>query len=738
MNRIISAFLLASFCISTVGAQSQSIAGFSDPAALRQRQLEAKFDAVLKPENLRNWMKRLSARPHHLGSAYGKQNAEFIASQFRSWGFDTKIEQFEVLFPTPKTRIVQMTAPTRFTMRLREPAVPGDASSAQQAEQLPPYNAFSTDGDVSGQLVYVNYGTPADYEELDRRGIDVRGKIVISRYGGSWRGIKPKVAAERGAVGCLIYSDPRNDGYYLGDVYPNGPYRNENGVQRGSVMDMPLHPGDPLTKGIGAVKGARRIDRKDAQTITKIPVLPISYADALPLLKQLDGAVVPDGWRGALPITYRFGGKTPTVRMKLEFNWQTKTIHNVIATMKGSELPDQWIMRGNHHDAWVNGAADPISGMVAEMEEARAFGELYKSGWRPKRTIVYAAWDAEEQGLIGSTEWVETHADELREKGAVYINTDSNGRGFLGMAGSHTLERFINDVARDVPDPQTNMTVWNRLRASQMAAGQREEVMNGRDIRIGALGSGSDYTPFLQHLGISSLNLGFGGEDGSGSYHSIYDSFEHYTRFIDTDFKYGIALAKVCGRAVMRLADAETLPFEFVNFADTVTRYSTEVQRLATTMRDDTERTNRMLTDGTWAAAQDPKDNLRVPQPKDPVPQFDFKPLDSAIAKLNDAARDLQKKSTGKLNDTERKRLNELLYKSERILMNPNGLPRRDWFRHQIYAPGFYTGYGVKTLPGIREAIEQRNWSEAREQIVITARTLERFADEIERAEKLY
>jgi len=687
-------------------------------------------------------MKRLSARPHHLGSKYGKENAEFIASQFKAWGFDTKIEEFEVLFPSPKTRIVEMTAPEKFVLKLNEPPVKGDETSIQQKEQLPTYNAYSIDGDVSGPLVYVNYGTPADYEELERRGIDVKGKIVISRYGGSWRGIKPKVAAEHGAVGCLIYSDPKNDGFYQGDVYPKGPYRNENGVQRGSVMDMPLHPGDPLTKGIGATKNAKRIDRKDAETLTKIPVLPISYSDALPLLRNLDGAVVPDAWRGALPVTYHFGSGTPTVRMKLQFNWEMKKIYDVIAKMKGSELPDQWIIRGNHHDAWVNGADDPISGLVAEMEEARAIGELVKSGWKPKRTIVYAAWDAEEQGLIGSTEWVETHADELRQKAAVYINTDSNGRGFLGMGGSHTLEKFINEVGREIPDPQTSMSVWERSRAQQIVNGspvQRLELTNRPDLRIGALGSGSDYTPFLQHLGIASLNIGFGGEDGSGTYHSIYDSYSHYFKFSDPGFKYGIALSKVCGHSVLRLANADVLPFDFANFADTVGVYVNEVTRLADSLREDAKTANQMITSGMWRAVQDPTDKLSTPKLKSEVPNINFEPLKNALAKLKNSAAEYQKAAAGKqLSASERKTLDDILYKSERLLTRSEGLPRRDWFRHQIYAPGFYTGYGVKTLPGVREALEQRDWTEAQEQILIVSRTIEGFSAQIDRAAKVY
>lgn len=731
-RKVLSAIILLCLISAVLGQTSApKILGFSANNAASQTGLESRFDASLKAENLREWMKRLTARPHHLGSAYNKENADFIAAQFRSWGYETKLEEFHVLFPTPKTRLVEMTAPERFTLKLQEPKVDGDATSGQQDEQLPSYNAYSIDGDVTGPLVYVNYGTPADYEELERRGIDVKGKIVLSRYGGSWRGIKPKVAAEHGAIGCIIYSDPRNDGFYQGDVYPKGAYRNENGVQRGSVMDMPLFPGDPLTKGIGATKDAKRIDIKKAETLTKIPVLPISYSDALPLLKNLDGVVVPEGWRGGLPTTYHFGGNTPTVRMKLAFNWDIKPIYNVIAKMPGSQLPDQWIIRGNHRDAWVNGAEDPISGLVAMMEEARGISELVKSGRKPKRTIVYAAWDAEEEGLLGSTEWVELHADELRSKAAVYINTDSNGRGFLGMGGSHTLEKFINEVARTVPDPQTNLSVLERLKAAEMVNGSAAERTIAReryDFPISPLGSGSDFTPFLQHLGIASLNLGFGGESGGGSYHSVYDSFDHYTRFGDTDFKYGVTLAKVCGHATLRLANADTLPFEFTNFAETVEQYAKEVVQMTVSLRTETREMNRLIESGMLKDVQDPRETFIVPAKKSDVPFLNFSPLENAVAKLTESARKFQRSSPGTA------ALDRILYMSERALTRTQGLPRRDWFRHQIYAPGFYTGYGVKTLPGIREAIEQRDWKEAEEQIVITAKTIEAFAAQVDKA----
>ncbi|MGI8786407.1 MAG: M28 family metallopeptidase [Pyrinomonadaceae bacterium] len=742
LKTVFFVLLTVSILAQSTTMSEKSLLGFSTENSLKQKSLEAKFDSFLKRENLREWLKRLSARPHHVGSPYDKENAEFILSLYKSWGYDAQIETFDVLFPTPKTRVLEMLAPEKFTAKLEEPALKEDSTSNQQGEQLPVYNAYSIDGDVTAPLVYVNYGIPADYDELEKRGVDVRGKIAIARYGGSWRGIKPKVAAEHGAVGCLIYSDPRNDGYFQGDVYPKGAYRNKDGAQRGSVADMPVFPGDPLTPGIGSVKGAKRLNLKDAPTLTKIPVMPISYADALPLLRNLEGAVVPENWRGALPITYHFGGTDATkVHLKLEFNWDTKTIYDVIAKLNGSERPDEWIIRGNHHDAWVNGADDPLSGQVALLEEARGVSELVKTGWRPKRTIVFCAWDGEEPGLLGSTEWAETHADELKNKAAVYINSDTNGRGFLGVGGSHTLEKFVNEVSKDVIDPQTKIPVRERWRAADLVNGSpnaKKEARERADLRIDALGSGSDYTPFLQHLGIASINLGYGGEDGGGSYHSIYDSFDHYTRFGDPNFDYGIALAQTAGRMTLRLADADVLPIEFTDFADTISTYINEITKLTDQMREDTKSMNKMISDGTLQAAQDPTETFIVPKPKADVPFINFAPLENALAKLQTSAKNYQTTSKDKsISTAAQKQLDEILMQTERALTNDAGLPRRDWFKHQIYAPGFYTGYGVKTLPGVREAIEQRDWKEAGEQISIVSRTIENFAAEIDKATKL-
>ncbi len=724
---------------------STDLRGFTAESAKAEREWEAKFRAIPSPDSLREYMRRLSARPHHLGSPYDKANAEWILAKFKSFGLDAQIEQFDVLFPTPKERVVELVAPTRFVAKLQEPPVPGDPTSSQQVEQLPTYNAYSVDGDLTAPLVYVNYGVPADYERLERMGVSVKGAIVIARYFGSWRGIKPKVAAEHGAVGCIIYSDPKDDGYTQGDVYPQGPWRPKDGVQRGSVMDMPVHPGDPLTPGVGATRDAKRLAIGDAQTITKIPVLPISYGDAQPLLAALAGPVAPEPWRGGLGITYHVGPGPAKVHLRVKADWSVKPLYDVIARIPGSTAPDEWVIRGNHHDAWVNGAEDPISGLVPLLEEARAYGQLLKQGWRPRRTIIYAAWDGEEQGLLGSTEWVEAHADELVTKAVAYLNTDTNGRGYLFMAGSHSLESFINDVAREIEDPQTKLSVWKRRQLRAIAdadsAAARQEARERANLRIGALGSGSDYTPFLQHAGIASLNLGYGGEDDGGIYHSIYDDFKWYTTFDDTSFVYGRALARTVGTAVMRLAGAEVLPYEFNGLAETVGRYVKEVEKLHTDKQDDTRERNRQIDEGVFTATADPRVTF-VPPPKEDVPaSLNFAPVDAALAALTRAAdryetafAKAQANGGAALARPEAAALNAALLQTERALTSRDGLPRRPWYRHQIYAPGFYTGYGVKTLPGVREAIEQRHWKEADEQISRLAQTLAAETDAINRA----
>ncbi|GMQ83001.1 MAG: transferrin receptor-like dimerization domain-containing protein [Rhodothermia bacterium] len=715
--------LLSSFSSSSL-VSAQALLGFTDASSETQEALEDRFDAVLNAENLDTWMRHLTAKPQHVGSPQGKANAEYVAGLFESWGYDVEIEVFQVLFPTPAERVVELTSPTRLQLVLDEPAIPEDESSSVREDMLPPYNAYSADGDIEAELVYVNQGIPGDYEVLERMGISVEGKIVLARYGGSWRGIKPKVAYEHGAIGCILYSDPRDDGYFQGDVYPVGAFRSGMGAQRGSVADMPLYPGDPLTPFVGAKEDTDRYTPEESPTVMKIPVIPISYDNALPLLRAIGGPVAPERWRGALPLTYHVGPGPARVHLKLKFNWDLVPAYDVIARLPGSEFPDEWIMRGNHRDGWVFGAADPTSGHVAMMEEARAIGELVRSGWRPKRTIIYASWDGEEPGLLGSTEWVEYHADELNGKGVVYINTDSNGRGFLGVGGSHTLQSFINEIARDVEDPQTGVTVFERSIALRKVNGTLEHDHSG-DIPISPLGSGSDYGPFLQYAGISSLNLGFGGENRGGSYHSAYDSYEYYTRFGDSDFMYGVTLAKVSGRATLRLAQADVLPFRFGSLAENIRKYLDEVKELADETREKTETDNSLIASGAYKLAADPTKPYVPPVEESAVPFLNFAPLENAFSELENAAEEADGSLTSATPSVE---MNFMLAQVERAMTSKDGLPRRPWFRHQVYAPGFYTGYGVKTLPGVREAIEERKWDEAEAEIKRTAEMLGRVA----------
>jgi N-acetylated-alpha-linked acidic dipeptidase len=704
------------------------------PAQSGSTSWDAKFRELPQPSLIRASMARLSARPHHVGSPYDKDNAEWLLSRFNEWGWDAQIETFSVLFPTPTERLLELLEPARFTAKLEEPADPADPTSNQKSEQLPTYNAYSIDGDVTGPLVYVNYGRPEDYEVLERYGISVKGAIVLARYGESWRGIKPKVAAEHGAIGCLIFSDPKDDGFGAGEVFPKGPMRPRDGAQRGSVMDMPVYPGDPLTPGVGATPDAKRLAIKDAQTLTKIPVLPISYGDAQPLLGALTGVVVPPDWRGGLPITYRFG-PGGRAHLKLAFNWDQKPLYDVVARLRGSTFPDQWVVRGNHHDAWVNGAEDPVSGLSAMLEEARGLGELRKQGWTPKRTIVYCAWDGEEPSLLGSTEWAEAHAAELQQHAVAYLNSDDNGRGFLDVEGSHALQHFINDVARDVIDPETHLTVWQRQQARAIdsaKAEDKEKVRARSDWRIGALGSGSDFTPFLQHLGIPTLNIGYSGEDNNGIYHSIYDDFYFYTHFLDTDFAYGRTLAQTVGTATIRLADADILPFRFADLADTVRTYDEELQLLLKNKRDAVRERNREIGDGVFAAIDDPRRPRVAPKVEAMPPALDFTPMSRAIEVLTrraaavDEARSVAAKKsapTAALAAIDLK-----ISQSEQQLLDAAGLLHRQWYQHLLYAPGFYTGYGVKTIPGVREAIEQGQYDTVPAEMARVGKAIEREA----------
>jgi N-acetylated-alpha-linked acidic dipeptidase len=722
---------------------SQSQLGYTPRSTASERELEKKFQDAVVAGNIRENMRRLSARPHNVGSAYDKDNAEWILARFKEWGFDAHIENFDVLFPTPKERIVELVAPTKFRAKLQEPALSIDPTSNQTAEQLPTYNAYSADGDVTAPLVYVNYGNREDYEELDRMGISVKGAIVITRYGSGWRGIKPKVAAEHGAIGCLIYSDPRGDGFFHGNDYPTGGWRPRDGVQRGSVMDTD-YPGDPLTPGIGALPGAKRLDVKEAKTITKIPVLPISYSDAQPLLAALLGPVAPEAWRGGLPITYHIGPGAARVHLKVTSNWDLKPLYDVVATLQGSD-PNQWVIRGNHHDAWVNGADDPISGQSAMLEEARVLGELHKQGWTPKRTIIYCAWDGEEPGLLGSVEWVETHVDDLRKHAVTYVNSDSSSRGYLFMGGTQDLQAVVGAVAHDITDPEKKISVFERahLHAIMEAkdAEEKGKLRKRNDLVLGALGDGSDFTAFQDFAGISSLNVGYGDEDEGTQYHSIYDDFYWYTHFADQDFVYGRATAQTAGSIVLRIANSDLLPFDYAPQAQAIAEYESDLEKLLKDKQQEIGERNTEIQEGAFTATADPHKSF-VPPPAEAIPPYmNFAPMKNSIEKMKKSAERYSKAlanfrsaTDGAVSPSSLQIVNADLLGISRLFLNDKGLPGRPWFKNQIYAPGAYTGYGAKPVAAVREFMDEKKWKEADEQIPMVADVIDHVSAGIDKA----
>jgi N-acetylated-alpha-linked acidic dipeptidase len=688
--RIACAALLVAAPILLRPAAEEAIRGFDSASQSEEIKWEQQARAIPDSARIRQQIQKLSAQSHLAGTPQSKQTAEAILTQLQEYGLDAHIERFEAMLPTPKVRVLEMVEPTHIRMKLDEPPIAGDKGSGE-AGDVPPFNAYSADGDVTGPLVYVNYGLPSDYDVLTESGIDVVGKIVIVRYGKSFRGIKPKVAAEHGAIACIIYSDPRDDGFFQGDPYPKGPYRPAEGVQRGSLLDLTLYPGDPLSPGWASEAGSRRLAISEAKTLAKIPVLPISWEDARPLLANLDGPVVPEVWRGGLPLTYHLGPGPAKVHMHVVMDNSTRPLYDVIARIPGSVAPDEWVLDGNHHDAWVRGASDPLSGAVPLMETARTLAAMTRKGWKPRRTIMLAFWDGEEYGLAGSTEWMEKHSDELTKNLAVYLNSDSSGRGRLTVGGSHTLEAFMQEVARDVDDPVSHRPLFN-------AADQRPA-----NFRINALGSGSDYTPFLQHLGIATLDIRFASED-SGVYHSAYDDFNWLSHFGDPGFIYGRALAQVHTTALMRLADAPLLPFEFVRFTATIGRYLNDLDQYR---RVDLNGVRREL--------------LRLEQASTE--------LDTAYARVGPQIASV---APAKL-----EALNQVLFRTERAMVPEPGLPGRPWYRHRIYAPGQYTGYDAKTLPGIREAVETNRIDEAREQADEVADVLRTLTGEVVQAQKM-
>lgn len=670
---------------------ADSIRGFPEDEAKARLPFEQRLRATAESNKIREFMTRMSSEPHHAGSPASKAVAEYALAKFKEFGLEARIETFDALIPYPTQRVLELVSPVRYTAKLREPVVKEDPDSTDQ-NQLPTFNAYSGNGDITAPVVYANYGLPEDYAFLKSKGIDVRGKIVLVRYGRSFRGIKPKVAAENGAIGCLIYSDPRDDGYFQGDIYPKGPFRPPPGVQRGSVMDLPLYPGDPLTPGKPSVPGTPRLKIEEARTIQKIPVMPISWEDARPILENIDGEVAPMEWRGAIPVTYHIGEGPATVHLKVQADNATRQIHDVVARIKGSVFPDQNIVYGNHHDAWVNGAADPISGAASVLEAARILSKATQQGWKPKRSIVFALWDGEEYGLVGSTEWVEKHRENLTKNAVAYFNSDTTLRGSMSIQSSPSLEKFIEEWLRDFPDPGSTRSLL--------------EASGRKTFRTGPLGSGSDYTAFVHHLGIASLNAGFDG-NMSGVYHSVYDSIRWFQYFGDPDYVFTTAFAGFMATGLARMSDAYVLQFDFGRVA-----------RFLRETIEDLKRNSRVKLAG-WDLLE--KDVEKVSMAARAFGQV-MQPLESRFASL-----DMEKL----------KRLNEAIFLTERALTRPEGLPAREWYKYQLSAPGRYTGYGAKTLPGIREAIEAGRSEEAQAQMRILGEALSLYSDKIRQATKI-
>ena len=712
-------FLTVSFLGTTLSPRAQAqttttetatLDGFTAAESQAERQLEERFRAVPLAAAAREHLRTLTREPHVAGTPADYRTAVYVRDQLRKFGISAELKEYQVLLPYPKRpTVLELVAPRRVRLALQEAVLPQDPSSAH-ADIIPLFNGYSASGDVTAPLVYVNYGLPDDYEALKKIKVDVRGKIAIARYGRSFRGVKAKVAEDNGAVGLIIYSDPADDGYVQGDVYPNGPWRPETSAQRGSVQYLFQYPGDPLTPGKPAIAGTPRLKQDDPTlNIPRIPVQPISYGDARRLLEPLHGAVRPAGFQGGLPFAYHVGGTEDVrVHLKTEMDFQMRTIWNVIGRIEGAEERDRWIVLGNHRDAWTFGAVDPNSGTTAMLELARGFGELLKQNWRPRRTIIFGSWDAEEQGLIGSTEWVEENAAELRANTVAYLNMDSavSGANF-GASSVPTLWKLVRSAARDVRDPKTGKSVYqawqDRVRAARPEAELTDAAAgtdaNIAEARINALGSGSDYTPFLQHLGVTSLDMGFGGD--YGVYHSAYDSFNWMEKFGDPGFNYHVAAAQIWGTIALRLANARALPFDYADYATELRDFINETQKTAA---------RRKLAD-----------------------DFDGKALLDAVKDLSDEAARVQSRRNQLLDEIDSrvragdaqprallplKRINDSLIAAERALTDERGLRNRPWYRHQIYAPGLYTGYAAQPLPDLRQAIDDRNTTNAREAAV--------------------
>jgi len=679
-------------------ADNWSISGFHDVAS--EREVEKKFMAVPDPKLAEEHLRILTQAPHIAGSAEDKATAEYVATKFREAGLDTEIVEYKVWFNYPAEIRVDMTAPPGVEMHGPRREHVDDDPGQDDPRVVTPYNGMSPSGDAEAEVVYANYGSPADFDRLKQMNVDVRGKIVIVRYGENFRGVKVFVAQERGAAGVIIYSDPKDDGYYRGDAYPKGPWRPASGAQRGSVGFMFQFPGDPTTPGVAStptLPDSKRVSPAESEQLPKIPVTPLSYADASPILEHLGGQDSPREWQGALPFTYHVGPGPAKVKIHLKQDYQFRTIWDVIGKIRGAASPGEWVVAGNHRDAWVYGAVDPNSGTAAMLEAVHGLGELLKSGWKPKRTIVIGSWDAEEEGLIGSTEWGEDHTQELGNA-AAYFNMDVavSGKKF-GASGVPSLKEFIREIAKTVPSPQggTVYEAWKKSSAPNAEGNRSQETSYHpnaaqNDVPVGDLGSGSDYTVFLQHLGVPSTDITSNGD--YGVYHSTFDDFTWFKKFGDPNFLYEQEMARIYGLEVLRMSNADVLPYDYENYGKEILVYLD-------------------------AAKNKSKERFGDKGP-------DFSAAFEGARHLREAGAKILQKQRRVPGAPEL--LNVKLREAERALLIPEGLPNRPWFHHAIFAPGQYTGYAAVVIPGVNEAIERGDRQRTEQQIAALAAALNR------------
>lgn len=727
---LVLTLLATSASLRSVLSQTKStpttLDGFTPESSAAERRWEEEFRGVPSPSSAREHLRRLTAEPHVAGTKEDYATALYVRDQFRSYGIPSELKEYEVLLPYPKQpSIVELVRPRRERLGLKEAVIPEDPSSSN-AKIIPLFNGYSPSGDVTAPLVYVNYGLPPDYEALKKLGVDVKGKIAIARYGNSFRGVKAKVAEDHGAIGLIIYSDPADDGYGQGDVYPKGPWRPASSAQRGSVQYLFHAPGDPLTPGRPSVPGVPRLKMEEVTSLTRIPVQPISYGDARRLLEPLRGPVRPKGFQGGLPFPYHVGGtEYVRVHLKTVMDYQVRKIWNVVSRIDGDEEKDRWVIMGNHRDAWTFGAVDPNSGTTAMLEAARGFGALLKKGWKPRRTIVLCSWDGEEYGLLGSTEWAEENADELKQKAVAYLNVDAAVSGSkFGASSVPSMWKLIRAATRDVKDPKTGRTVyqqWQERAHEDDPDADKTNAEAGSDTsiaeaRIGALGSGSDFTPFLQHLGIPSSDMGFGGD--YGVYHSAYDSFYWMTQFGDPNFVYHVAAAQLWGTVAMRLAGAAGLPLDYRDYAREVREFFDQSMKTA----------RRRKLAGAIDAEPMNKAIQRFAEEAERVEKARQVTV-TEIEQTRVEANDRHPRAEARL-----KRINEALLAVERSLTDSRGLRGRTWYKHQIYAPGTYTGYAAQPLPDFRQALEDRNTANAAEALGHIVEAINRATETLRQA----